>query len=73
LQAKTCQTYVKKIWFDETTDSSLLECELLTGRTHQIRVHLSSMGFPIINDVNYGGKFIGNYIIKHKFPHLWIS
>lgn len=33
---------------------SLLECELETGRTHQIRVHLSSIGYPIVNDRLYG-------------------
>lgn len=33
---------------------SLLECALETGRTHQIRVHLSTKGFPILNDPLYG-------------------
>jgi 23S rRNA pseudouridine1911/1915/1917 synthase len=33
---------------------SLLKCKLETGRTHQIRVHLSSRGFPIIGDPLYG-------------------
>ena len=33
---------------------SLLECELLTGRTHQIRVHLAQAGFPILGDQKYG-------------------
>ena len=33
---------------------TLLEVDLLTGRTHQIRVHLSSIGFPIIGDKVYG-------------------
>ncbi len=33
----------------------LLECTLYTGRTHQIRVHLSSLGLPIFGDQLYGG------------------
>lgn len=36
--------------------SSLLLVRLHTGRTHQIRVQLSSRGFPILGDVKYGGK-----------------
>ena len=34
---------------------ALVECELLTGRTHQIRVHLSHIGAPILGDTLYGG------------------
>lgn len=37
-------------------DCSWLECRLETGRTHQIRVHLSEMGNPILGDPIYGGK-----------------
>lgn len=36
---------------------SLVELELKTGRTHQIRVHLSHTGFPIVADDMYGGRF----------------
>ena len=36
------------------TDTSLLDCHLITGRTHQIRVHLSALGHPIIGDAIYG-------------------
>lgn len=41
----------KWVFHDKYT---LLEVDLLTGRTHQIRVHLSSIGFPILGDKVYG-------------------
>jgi len=37
------------------TVASLVECRLATGRTHQIRVHLTSIGHPLIGDPLYGG------------------
>jgi 23S rRNA pseudouridine1911/1915/1917 synthase len=40
--------------YAEPVDCSLLECSLETGRTHQIRVHLSSIGHPLIGDPWYG-------------------
>jgi len=33
---------------------SLVRCELVTGRTHQIRVHLASVGHPVLGDATYG-------------------
>ena len=38
------------------TDASVLEVKPITGRTHQIRVHLSSINHPIIGDELYGSK-----------------
>ncbi|MAH85030.1 MAG: hypothetical protein CBB68_12350 [Rhodospirillaceae bacterium TMED8] len=38
------------------TNAALVECRLETGRTHQIRVHMASIGHPIIGDRIYGGK-----------------
>lgn len=42
--------------YDARTDSSLVKCCPLTGRTHQIRLHLLHLGFPIANDLRYGGR-----------------
>lgn len=42
-------------------DYSYLEIELITGKTHQIRAHLSAYGHPIVGDSKYGGKYaMGN-------------
>ena len=37
-------------------DMSLIECRLETGRTHQIRVHMSYIGYPVYGDPKYGKK-----------------
>ena len=52
--SKTDFRVLKKITI-EGHHCLLLECTLYTGRTHQIRVHLSSRGLPILGDCLYGG------------------
>lgn len=64
LQGKDCQTIFKPIWYDSFSDTSLVECKPITGKTHQIRVHLKSIGHSIVNDINYGGKFKGNLLVN---------
>lgn len=48
---------------------ALLDCELVTGRTHQIRVHLSSIKHPILNDPLYGQTTKNNNY--HQFLHAF--
>ena len=47
---------------------TLVECELETGRTHQIRVHLKYLGHTLFNDTNYGGNQVlkGTTFTKYK-------
>lgn len=49
-------TKVKCIGCNKAKNYSILACTLDTGRTHQIRVHLSSEGYPILNDLLYGSE-----------------
>lgn len=62
---------LQKSW----AEFSLLEAELKTGRTHQIRVHLAQSGFPIAGDDKYGdfplNKDISKRGLKRMFLHAW--
>ena len=49
---------------------TLVECRLETGRTHQIRVHLSSIGHPLFNDERYGGAEIRKGTIYAKYKQF---
>jgi 23S rRNA pseudouridine1911/1915/1917 synthase len=48
---------------------TLLECDLETGRTHQIRVHLASIGHPLEGDPVYGGR--GARRLPRQALHAW--
>jgi 23S rRNA pseudouridine1911/1915/1917 synthase len=48
-------TYEVVDTYDDPAAVSLLACTLDTGRTHQIRVHLQTIGHPVVGDRRYGG------------------
>jgi 23S rRNA pseudouridine955/2504/2580 synthase len=56
-------------------DMSLLEAQLKTGRTHQIRVHLAHLGFPILGDEKYGDFALNKNLkrdgLKRMALHAW--
>ena len=52
--SKEAVTYFKVL--KRYTNSTLIECKLKTGRTHQIRVHMAYIGYPIEGDPLYGGR-----------------
>lgn len=57
-------------------DTSLLSVQILTGRTHQIRVHLASINHPVIGDAKYGNfeknkEYQKLYGLNHQFLHCY--
>lgn len=52
-----------------TTENSLISVQLETGRTHQIRVHFSEAGHPLIGDSRYGGP---EYCSGHRCTSQWL-
>ena len=52
---QTAQTKIKVLKRSEEKNLTLIEAELLTGRTHQIRAHMALEGYPLLGDELYGG------------------
>ncbi len=61
---KVLKTYPEK-------NATLVECELFTGRTHQIRVHLKSIGHTIVGDELYGNGLNKELGVNRQFLHAY--
>lgn len=73
VNAKNAITHFKVL--ERFKKNTLIECILETGRTHQIRVHLAYIGYPILNDPTYSkgkcsefGQILHSTSIKFKHP-----
>ena len=69
---KNAETIVKSIGF--FGDFTLANVRILTGRTHQIRVHLASIGYPVVGDSKYGDFKINKEIKEtYKFENQFLT
>ena len=73
VNAKEAITHFKVL--ERFNNNTLIECKLETGRTHQIRVHMAYIGYPVNNDPAYGrgkatefGQMLHSYSIKLNHP-----
>jgi 23S rRNA pseudouridine1911/1915/1917 synthase len=52
-------------------DTTLAECQLHTGRTHQIRVHMAHIGHPLLGDPTYGSHRVASIPFPRQALHAW--
>lgn len=66
-EAVTCYRVREKF-----ADATLVEVEILTGRSHQIRVHLAEAGHPLLGDQLYGGPRLWHgHAVERQMLHAW--
>ncbi len=74
-QAARTVFHRRRVWGAAEPPLALLEAELHTGRTHQIRVHLTHLGFPLAGDDKYGdyawNRALAKQGLKRMFLHAW--
>lgn len=72
VHGRLSSTLYKTVFFDPAKNISLVALKLITGRTHQARVHMAGLNHPIIGDVVYGVKSINDkYKIYRQLLHAY--
>jgi 23S rRNA pseudouridine955/2504/2580 synthase len=73
-EGKTARTIFRRVrvWPRHEPPVALLEAELETGRTHQIRVHLSHLGFPLAGDDKYGDFAWNRELMKAGLKRMFL-
>ena len=71
-QGKNADTIAKSL--GKYGDFTLVNVQILTGRTHQIRVHLASIGYPVLGDSKYGDFKVNKEVKeKYKFENQFLT
>lgn len=76
LNPRDALTHYEVIEYVEEDDATLVKVRIVTGRTHQIRVHFASISHPVIGDDMYGNDkankhFLEKYGLDRQFLHAW--
>jgi 23S rRNA pseudouridine955/2504/2580 synthase len=69
-EGQEAQTVLRRLARGE--EFSLVEAQLLTGRTHQIRVHLAHVGHPILGDDKYGDFELNKRLRKEGLKRMFL-
>ncbi len=63
--------YQVRVQYHQPRPLALVECRLMSGRTHQIRVHLAAIGHSVVGDTTYGRRSGDGDLLARPFLHAW--